>query len=133
MVNTWNITIPELTGSEESKLRDDAREPALKQVRLNLAVAAIINEEKLEVSAEEIEAEYAKFAGKYGMDVEMVKRYVPEDQIEAQVLNEKAIAVVRDSAEAVAPVEEEKPKKTAKKATKKTAENEETAEASEEE
>ena len=108
-----------MTGMEESKLKEDAKEPAMKQVRLDLAVAAIIEAEKLEATAEEIEAEYQKFSQQYGMDVELVKKYLPEDQIKAQVLNEKAIAVVRDSAEATAPEEEEKPKKAAKKSSKK--------------
>ena len=108
-----------MTGMEESKLKEDAKEPAMKQVRLDLAVAAIIEEEKLEATAEEIEAEYQKFSQQYGMDVELVKKYLPEDQIKAQILNEKAIAVVRDSAEATAPEEEEKPKKAAKKSSKK--------------
>ena len=67
------------------------------------------------------EEEYKKFSERYGMDVDTVKKYLPEDQIKAQILNEKAIAVVRDSAEATAPEEEEKPKKTAKKTTKKAA------------
>ena len=121
----------QMTGTEESKLKDDAREPAEKQVRLDLAVAAIIEAEKLEASAEEIEEEYKKFSERYGMDVDTVKKYLPEDQIKAQILNEKAIAVVRDSAEATAPEEEEKPKKTAKKTTKKAAKKDEEAPAEE--
>ena len=52
-------------------------------------------------------------------------------QIKAQILNEKAIAVVRDSAEATAPEEEEKPKKTTKKTTKKAAKKDEEAPAEE--
>ena len=121
----------QMTGTEESKLKDDAREPAEKQVRLDLAVAAIIEAEKLEASAEEIEEEYKKFSERYGMDVDTVKKYLPEDQIKAQILNEKAIAVVRDSAEATAPEEEEKPKKTTKKTTKKAAKKDEEAPAEE--
>ena len=120
-----------MTGTEESKLKDDAREPAEKQVRLDLAIAAIIEEEKLEASAEEIEEEYKKFSERYGMDVDTVKKYLPEDQIKAQILNEKAIAVVRDSAEATAPEEEDKPKKTTKKTTKKAAKKDEEAPAEE--
>ncbi|MBU5627046.1 trigger factor [Oscillibacter sp. MSJ-2] len=103
-----------MTGSEEQKLKDDAREPAQRQVRLDLAVAAIINEEKLEATDEDVEAEYKNLSEKYSMDVEMVKKYLPREQIEAQVLNEKAIAVVRDSATAE-PVEEKKKKAPKKK------------------
>ena len=106
-----------MTNTEEQKLKDDARDPALRQVRLDLAVAAIIEAEKLEATDEDVEAEYKNLSEKYGMDVEMVKKYLPRQQIEAQVLNEKAIAVVRDSATAE-PVEEKK-KRTTKKAAEK--------------
>ena len=55
----------------------------------------------------------------------LVKKYLPREQIEAQVLNEKAIAVVRDSATAE-PVEEKK-KKAAKKKDDSSEEGEEKA------
>ncbi|MEG0779903.1 MAG: trigger factor [Oscillospiraceae bacterium] len=93
----------QMTGMEESKLKEDAKEPALRQVRLDLAIAAIIEEEKLEVSDEEIEAEYKTLSEKYGMELDLVKKYLSTDQIRAQVLNEKAIQLVRSTAVAVAP------------------------------
>ena len=56
-------------------------------MRLDLAVAAIIKEEKLEASDEEVEAEYKKLAEQYGMDVETVKKYLRREPIKAQILN----------------------------------------------
>ncbi|MBQ9647468.1 MAG: trigger factor [Oscillospiraceae bacterium] len=87
-----------MTGMDEKKFMEDGREPALKQVKMDLAIAQIIDQEKLEATAEEIEEEYKKLAGYYGMDVEMVKKYLGENEVRTQVLNTKAIAVVVDSA-----------------------------------
>ena len=47
-----------MTGMDDAKLLEDAKEPALRQVRLDLALAAIIKAENIEVSDEEVEAEY---------------------------------------------------------------------------
>nr|WP_326185842.1 trigger factor [uncultured Oscillibacter sp.] len=114
-----------MTGMDESKILADAKEPALRQVRMDLAVAAIIKAEGIEASDEDVEAEFQKLAEQYGMDVEMVKKYLQADQVKDQIVSQKAIAVVVDSATATKPE-----KKAAKKSTKKaeeTAEGEEKA------
>lgn len=122
----------EITGQTEEKLHEDAKEPALRQVRLDLALAAIIEAEAVEAADEDVEKEYSDLAERYGMDVESVKKYLTRDVVEDQVKSRKAVAIVTDSAVATAPVEEEKPaKKTAaKKSAKKS---EETAEEKSEE
>ncbi len=108
-----------MTGMDEGKLLDDAKEPALRQVRMDLAVAAIIKAENIEASDEDVEAEFQKLAEQYGMDVEMVKKYLQAEQVKDQIVSQKAVAVVVDSATAVKPE-----KKTAKKSTKKADEAE---------
>ena len=105
-----------MTGMDEAKLVEDAKEPALRQVRMDLAVAAIIKAESIEASDEEVEEEYKKMAEQYGLDVEMVKKYLQADQIKDQVISRKAVAVVVDSAEAVKPAKKTTKKKPAKKA-----------------
>ena len=102
------------TGMDESKLVEDAKEPALKQVRMDLAMAAIIKEENIDAPDEEVEAEFQKMADQYGMDLETVKKYLQADQVKDQLKSQKAIAVVADSATAVKPE-----KKTARKSAKK--------------
>ena len=104
-----------ITGMDEAKLLEDAKEPALRQVRMDLAVAAIIKAENIEASDEDVEAEFKKLADQYNMDLEMVKKYLQADQVKDQIVSQKAIAVVVDSATAVKPE-----KKTTKKAAKKT-------------
>ena len=135
----------QMTGISEAKLLEDAKEPALRQVRMDLALAAVIKAENIEASDEEVEDEFKKLAEQYGMDLEMVKKYIQADQVKDQVVSRKAVAVVVDSAVAVKPEKkaakkaakkaedkteeaaegEEKPKKTAKKAAKKAADGEE--------
>ena len=110
-----------MSGMDEQKLLDDAKEPAERQVRMDLAVAAIIKAEKIEASDEDVEAEYADLAKQYNMDVEMVKKYLTADQIREQLVTKKAIAVVTESATAEkaaakeAPAEEKAEKKPAAK------------------
>lgn len=105
-----------MTGMEESKLLADAKEPAERQVRMDLAMAAIIKAENLEATDEEVEAEFKKLAEQYNMELDTVKKYLQPEQIRDQVISRKAVAVVVDSATATKPE-----KKTAKKTTKKAA------------
>lgn len=107
----------QITGMDEAKLLEDAKEPALRQVKMDLTVAAIIKAENLEATDEEVEAEYQKLAEQYGMDLEMVKKYLTAEQIKDQLVSQKAVAVVVDSAEVI--VKKAPAKKTAKKTTKK--------------
>ena len=78
---------------------------------------------------EDIDAEYQKRAEEFKMDVETLKKYLERNMIREQLLRNKAVAVVVDSAVATEPVEapveeaapaEEKPKK--RRTSKKKAE-----------
>ena len=93
----------QMMGTDDEKLMETAREPALKQVRMDLAIGAIIDAEKLEASDEDVAAEYEKLAEDSGMDVESIKKYYDEERVREQVLTKKAIAVVADSATATKP------------------------------
>ncbi|MBE6939490.1 MAG: trigger factor [Ruminococcaceae bacterium] len=98
----------QMTGMTEESFKADAHEPALQQVKMDLAMEALVKAEGLEVSDDEVEAEMKKISEQYGMDLESVKKYLPVDQVKEQVVREKVIKVVADSAVAVAPVVEEK-------------------------
>ncbi len=111
-----------MTGMDEEKLLADAKGPALGQVRMELAINAIVKAENLEASDEDVEAEYAKMASQYNMDVENVKKYMDDAVVREQVVRTKAIDLAVASAVAVKPedikTEEpkaEKPKRTRKK------------------
>ena len=110
-----------MTGMTEEALVKESVEPATRQVRMDLAVAAIIKEEGLEASDEEVEAEMKNIAEKYGMDLESIKKYLPAEEVKEQVIREKVIKVVADSAVAVEP-EEEKKEEPSKDETKEESE-----------
>ena len=119
-----------MTGMDEAKFMEDGREPAVRQVKMDLAIAAIIKAENLDVTDEEIEEKYKSMAEQYGMELDMLKKYLDAPTVRNQLLNEKAIAVVVDSAKAEKPAKAEKTegeeeKKPAKKTAKKAAEGEE--------
>ena len=125
-----------MTGTTEADFRQQAEGPASEQVKMDLAVEAIIKAEGLEATDEDVENELKNVAEKYGMDLETVKKYLRPEDVKEQVIREKAVKVVADSAVAVAPAEEKaeleaegevvekKPAKkpAAKKTTKKDAE-----------
>ena len=97
-----------MTGTTEADFLSQAHGPAQEQVRMDLAVEAIIKAEGLEATDDEVNAEMQKLADKYGMDLESVKKYLPAAQVREQVIREKVVKLVADSAVAVAPEAEEK-------------------------
>ncbi|MDE6932124.1 MAG: trigger factor [Oscillospiraceae bacterium] len=101
-----------MTGMEEEKLLADAKVPAEGQVRMDLAIAAIVKAEGLEASDEDVEAEYNKMAAQYGMDVENVKKYLDDAVIKEQIVRAKAVELVAAAAVPVKPeeVKAEEPK-----------------------
>ncbi len=114
-----------MTNMDEQKFMAEGREPATRQVRMDLAVGAVIKEEKLDVTDEEVEKQYTDLAEKYGMDVSELKKYLDVMSVRTQLLRDKAVDLVVSSAKAEkkkpakeeAEGEEKKPaKKTAKKA-----------------
>ena len=105
-----------MTGMNEEQIIMDAKEPATNQVKMDLAIRAIIKAEGLEVSDEEVENEMKTVAEKYGMDLDTVKKYLRAEDVKEQVMREKVIKVVADSAIAVAPeVKDEESKEEEKK------------------
>ena len=87
-----------MTGMDEKKFMEDGKEPALRQVRMDLAVNAIIKEEKLEATDEEVEKQYNDLAEKYSMDVGELKKYLDAMSVRTQIIRDKAINLVVDSA-----------------------------------
>ena len=131
-----------MTNTTEADFKSQAYGPAEQQVKMDLAVKAIIDAEKLDAADDEVEAEMKKVADKYGMDLDTVKKYLRPEEVKEQVIREKVIKLVADSAVAVAPAEalaeeeaeaeaaeEKKPAK--KTAAKKPAAKKETADGEE--
>lgn len=86
------------SGMSMEAYRETLRDSAIKQVKIRLALEAIAKKENLEVTDEELEAEYAKFAEQYGMEVEKIKELVPAEGLRGDLLNEKALKFIKDNA-----------------------------------
>ena len=123
----------QMTGTTEADFRKQADGPAAEQVKMDLAVEAIIKAEGLDASDEDVENEMKSVAEKYGMDLDTVKKYLRPEDVKEQVIREKVVKLVADNAVAVAPAEEKAEleekgeiveKKPAKKATAKKADGE---------
>ena len=93
----------QMTNTDDAGMLEQAKEPATRQVRMDLAIGAIIKAEGIEVADEDVDAEYASMAAKYNMDVDTIKKYMNPDMVKEQAIRAKAIAVVVDSAVAVKP------------------------------
>lgn len=115
------------TGMEMDAFRKTFREQAEKQVKIRLALEKIVELENIVPSAEEIAAEYDKMAENYKMEVEKIKGYIPEKDLVKDLAVNKAIDLIKDSAE----ISEKKP--AAKKTRTTKAKKEEAQDAATEE
>lgn len=86
------------TGMNMAQFRANFKEPAKRQVELRLALEKIAQLENLEASQADLDKEYAELAEQYKMDVEQVKKSIPEDMLAADIKIEKALDLVKDSA-----------------------------------
>ncbi len=102
----------QMTGMTMENLKADAHPSALRQVQVDLALEAIAAAEKIEISDDEVEAEYKSLAEQYGMDLEKVKAAVPAQSIQHDLTMKKATDAIYSTAKVG--------KAPAKKAAKKT-------------
>ena len=92
-----------MMGGDVSKLRDTFRPMAENNVKANVLIAEIVEQEKIEVSDEEVTEEIKKLAEQYGMEEAKITEFVPAESIKADLGYRKAVKVIVDSAVAVAP------------------------------
>lgn len=86
------------SGMTIEQYRENAKPNAEKNVKVRLALEYIAKTEALEVSDEDLEAEYDKFAERYQMEKDKIKELVPAEGLRGDLLNEKAIKFVKDNA-----------------------------------
>ena len=114
------------SGMTREKMMEEFRPQAECQVKATLALEAIAKAEKFELTEKEIEAEYARVAESYKIEVEKAKEFIPEEIIKKDVSARKAVELIK--AEAVIEDKAAEAKKApAKKAPAKKAEGAEKA------
>ena len=95
------------TNSNIDEFKKSFRPQAEAQVKFRLALEKIVELENITPSEEELEAEFAKLAENYGVEVEKVKAVIPETEISKDLAVGKAIDLVKESA-VITEVEEKK-------------------------
>ena len=91
-------TYLQYTGMDEQGIRDSFKPQAERQVKVRLALEKIVELENIVPTDEEIEAEYAKMANVYQMEVDQIKGFVSKEDLALDIAVEKAMGLVRDNA-----------------------------------
>lgn len=117
-------TYMKYTGMNLDALREQMKPQAERQVKLRLALEKIVELENIEVSDEDVEAEYTRLSEAYNTELDKVKAQVAAEDLAKDLKVQKAIELVRAEAVISDSAPEEK-KKTAKKTTKKTVKKDE--------
>lgn len=111
-------------GMKMEQFKEQFREQADKQVKMRLAMEAIVAKEGIGTTAEEFEAEVKRIADAYQMEVEKVKSLIDETAVKKDLAVNKAIDFVKEKANVVLGDEKKPAKKTTRKAAKKAEEEE---------
>ena len=80
----------QMMGMNVDMMRASARPNAEKQVKVELALAAVAEAEKIEVTDEEVDAEIARLAEQYKLSVDQVKQAVAGADLKADLKSKKA-------------------------------------------
>ena len=89
-------------GMEMSAFRNIFRDQAERQVKVQLAMKKIAELENIEPSEEDMNAEYDRLAEMYGLEVEKVRQFVPEDSIKSDLTMSKTMEMLKENAVVVA-------------------------------
>ena len=91
-------TYLQYTGMEPQAFRDGFKDQADKQVKVRLALEKIAALEYIEVTEDDMNAEYEKYAKMYDMDVDKVKAVLGEQDMKRDLAVGKALELVKENA-----------------------------------
>lgn len=114
-----------ITGATPDTFKEQFKDQAEAQVKSNLVLEKIAEEEKIEVSEEDLEKELQSMADMYGMELDKVKTLIGDNEkesIKEDLKIKKAVELVSENAKAKKPAAKKTASKTtaAKKTTSKT-------------
>ena len=84
-----------IMGQTRDQFRESLRETADKKVRIRLILDAIGEDMKVEVTDDEIEAEYKGMSEKYKMEVERIKELISADMLSEDVRMQKTLDILK--------------------------------------
>ena len=96
-----------MIGTDVQKFRETTRPTAEKQTRTELLLAAVAKAENIEITEDDLKAEYEKLAEAYGMKVEDVEKAIDVEGLTAQLRRDRAVALIAENGVAVEKKEEE--------------------------
>ena len=99
-----------MMGGDLSTMRKALRPSAEKQAKVDVTLGEIVKVENLEVTDEEVEAEYQSLADTYHMELEKVRGLVEAESLKQDLLTRKAVKLIAEAAVPVAPKPEEETK-----------------------
>ena len=91
-------TYMQYTGLTLDAIRAQLRPQAEKQVKIRLALEKIAVLENLDATEDEINEEYARIGATYSVEVDEVKKMIASEDIKADLLTSKAMALVKANA-----------------------------------
>lgn len=86
------------TGQTMDTVKKAYAEQAGKQVKLRLALEKIAKLENIEVTEEELKAEFDKLAEAYKLDVDQIKQFIHDDDLKKDIAVGKAVDLIKDAA-----------------------------------
>lgn len=116
------------TGFSIDVFKETYKEQALKQVKIRLALEEIVKLEKIEPTEEELNAEYERLSSNYSIEIEKIQELIPAEDVKLDIAVNKAIDLIKSSAE----VSQGEPEKKKTSSKKKAASDEEKADGAEE-
>ena len=90
----------QFTGLTAEKMREELRPQAVKRIETRLVLEAIAKAENIEISEEKLDAEIAKMAEMYQMEVDKLKEYMGEnekEQMKADMAVQEAVTLLVES------------------------------------
>lgn len=86
------------TGQTIDTVKKAYAEQAEKQVKLRLALEKIVDLENVEVTEDELKAEFDKLAEAYKLDVDQIKQFIHDDDLKKDIAVGKAVDLIKDAA-----------------------------------
>lgn len=86
------------TGQTIDTVKKAYAEQAEKQVKLRLALEKIAKLENIEVTEDELKAEFDKLAEAYKLDVDQIKQFIHDDDLKKDIAVGKAVDLIKNAA-----------------------------------
>ncbi|MEF2625465.1 MAG: trigger factor [Lachnospiraceae bacterium] len=86
------------TGQTIDTVKKAYAEQAEKQVKFRLALEKIAKLENIEVTEDELKAEFDKLAEAYKLDVDQIKQFIHDDDLKKDIAVGKAVDLIKDAA-----------------------------------